>query len=89
MAKRTVTPDSIGQFLSIGFGSDSIVPDARFGCNCQAYIYPIVRQDGRELYFTCTEGKYTYPDFQVSGEPLDWGTEGAFLAVLEPPAESK
>jgi hypothetical protein len=55
--------------------------------NATGFIYPIVRQDGRELYFTCTEGKYTYPDFQVSGEPLDWGTEGAFLAVLEPPAE--
>lgn len=49
--------------------------------NQAALLYPTVRRDGRQIYYTATEAQYTYRDHQLGGMS-DWGNEGAFLADL-------
>jgi len=57
--------------------------------NYHAHLIPVLRKDGKEIFFTATEGKYSYEDYRKYGA-TPWGFVGAFIAELstsspEPP----
>jgi len=53
--------------------------------NFHAHLIPILRKDGRQIYYTATQGLFSYADHQRAGV-TPWGLEGAFLADLTPTA---
>lgn len=61
--------------------------------NSHANLDPVLRKDGRQIYFLITDGKYSYDDYQAKGV-TPWGLIGVFLADLSaadttPPAPPK
>ena len=53
--------------------------------NFHAHLIPILRKDGRQIYYTATQGTFSYADHQKAGV-TPWSFEGAFLADLLPAA---
>jgi hypothetical protein len=51
--------------------------------NYHAHLIPVLREDGRQIWYTATDGKHTYEDYSSEGV-TPWGTEGAYLADLAP-----
>jgi hypothetical protein len=50
--------------------------------NYHAHLIPVLRRDGKQVWFIATSGEHSYDDYRQAGaEP--WGTEGVFLADLE------
>ena len=49
--------------------------------NYHAHLIPVLREDGRQIWFTATDGKHTYEDYMSEGV-MPWGTEGVYLADL-------
>ena len=52
------------------------------GRNYHAHLIPVLRQDGKQIWFTATNGKYTFEDYKQRGV-TPWEFEGVYLADLE------
>ena len=51
--------------------------------NWGAHTLPVLREDGKQIFFTSTDGKFTKEDNDLRGV-TPWGYEGFFLADLVP-----
>ncbi|MGI0014945.1 MAG: hypothetical protein ACREBU_16110, partial [Nitrososphaera sp.] len=51
--------------------------------NYHAHLIPVLREDGRQIWFTATDGKYTIDDYNVA-RVSPWEFESVFLADLAP-----
>lgn len=49
--------------------------------NSHCNLIPVLRKDGKQIWFTMTDNKYSYEDYQARGV-TPWGFEGVFLADL-------
>ena len=53
------------------------------GRNWHAHLIPVLRSDGRQIWYTATDAEYSYEDWEARGV-TPWGFEGTFLADLSP-----